>query len=106
MKASRRALSRQLLIPIGGALAILFAVVITRLHYFEVLLRTRKVADTFTIAGGKNPYVSTLASLDGAKSYVVAVNRDCERSQQLSIGSPVFKSILLAELNGAKIRDL
>jgi O-Antigen ligase len=33
--------SRQLLIPIGGALAILFAVVITRLHYFEVLLRTR-----------------------------------------------------------------
>jgi O-antigen ligase len=33
--------SRQLLVPIGGALAILFAVVITRLHYFEVLLRTR-----------------------------------------------------------------
>jgi O-Antigen ligase len=33
--------SRQLLIPIGGALAILFAVVITRLHYFAVLLRTR-----------------------------------------------------------------
>jgi hypothetical protein len=33
--------SRQLLIPIGTALAVLFAVVITRLHYFEVLLRTR-----------------------------------------------------------------
>jgi O-antigen ligase len=33
--------SRQLLIPIGAALAILFAIVITRLHYFEVLLRTR-----------------------------------------------------------------
>ncbi|MFL5925881.1 MAG: O-antigen ligase family protein [Gaiellaceae bacterium] len=33
--------SRQLLIPIGTALGILFLIVITRLHYFEVLLRTR-----------------------------------------------------------------
>ena len=68
----------------------------------EVLLRTRKVADTFTIAGGKNPYVSTLASLDGAKSYVVAVNRDCERTQQLSIGSPVFKVGRLKDLESSQ----
>ena len=68
----------------------------------EVLLRTRKVADIFTIAGGKNPYVSTLASLDGAKSYVVAVNRDCERSQQLSIGSPVFKVGQLKDLESSQ----
>jgi len=33
--------SRQLLIPVGTALAILFVIVVTRLHYFEVLLRTR-----------------------------------------------------------------
>ena len=30
-------------IPIGGALAILLAVVVTRLHYFEVLLRTARL---------------------------------------------------------------
>jgi len=68
----------------------------------EVLLRTRKVADIFTIAGGKNPYASTLASLDGAKSYVVAVNRDCERSQQLSIGSLVFKVGRLKDLESSQ----
>jgi O-Antigen ligase len=33
--------SRALLVPLGAAFAVLFAVVITRLHYFEVLLRTR-----------------------------------------------------------------
>jgi len=37
----RYLVSPQLLIPVGGALAILLAVVVTRLHYFEVLLRTR-----------------------------------------------------------------
>jgi hypothetical protein len=53
----------------------------------SLLLGLHKVEDKFTITGNKNPYISTLANKDDQKLYVVAVNRDCENPQMLSISS-------------------
>jgi hypothetical protein len=51
----------------------------------ELLLGLRKAEDRFTVTGGKNPYVSTLTSADGKRVYVVAVNRDVQQKQALTI---------------------
>jgi len=59
-----------------------------------LLLQARKIDDLFSAAGGQNPYASTLVSADGATLYVLAVNRDCQQSQQLRIGSPVLRGRL------------
>src|SRR5205085_1624251 len=37
----RYLLSRQLLVPVGGALAVMLAIVLSRRHFFSVLLSTR-----------------------------------------------------------------
>jgi hypothetical protein len=60
----------------------------------SLLLGLQKVEDRFTITGAENPYVSTLASKDGQKFYVVAVNRDCEATQMLSISSSMLNGRL------------
>lgn len=61
------------------------------------LIGLQKGEDRFAVAGPRNPYVSTLRSADGRKLYAVAVNRDCEQSQSLSISS--------SRLSG-RLRDL
>jgi len=58
------------------------------------LLSLHKGADRFSISGGKNAYISTLISGDGEKSYAVAVNRDCQGTQMLSIDSALFRGRL------------
>jgi hypothetical protein len=51
-----------------------------------VLLGLHKGTDQFSVSGGVNPYVSTLVSADGTKSYAVVVNRNCS-PQTLSVAS-------------------
>jgi hypothetical protein len=63
----------------------------------DTLLQLQKGDNVFTITGRGNPYVSTLISHDKTKTYVVAVNMDCENPQELKITSDT--------LNG-KLRDL
>jgi hypothetical protein len=60
----------------------------------SLLLSLHKGEDRFTIAGGTNPYISTLTSSDGKQSYAVAVNRDCQAPQKLTINSPLLKGRL------------
>ncbi|MBP1990518.1 S-layer homology domain-containing protein [Paenibacillus eucommiae] len=60
-----------------------------------VLLAAKKDKDRFTAttpatpatAANSKPYVSTLVSKDGTKTFVVAVNMDCVESQNLTIHS-------------------
>lgn len=47
-----------------------------------------KVEDRFIITGKHDPYISTLASREGTRTFAVAVNRDCQRSQALAISAP------------------
>ena len=43
------------------------------------------------------PYISTLTDASGTKSYVVAVNNDCQKAQNLTIESTLV---------GGRLRDL
>jgi hypothetical protein len=60
----------------------------------STLLPLLKAVDRFTISGEQQPYVSTLTSANHARLFVVAVNRDCERRQMLTIGAPSLKGRL------------
>lgn len=51
------------------------------------LLGTAKGPDQFSINGAGQPYVSTLVDAGGERAYVVAVNRDCQQGQALTIRS-------------------
>lgn len=54
-----------------------------------ILLGTAKAPDQFSIAGAGKPYVSTLVNASTTSTYVLAVNRDCQQSQPLTIRSTV-----------------
>ena len=71
----------------------------------SLLLSLHKGEDRFTIMGGANPYVSTLISRDGKKSYAIAVNRDCQATQKLTISSTLLKG-KLRDLESGQIYDL
>ncbi|MHB1414317.1 MAG: alpha-amylase family protein, partial [Chloroflexota bacterium] len=53
----------------------------------ETLLELRRSEDGFRVAGAGNPYVSTLVGKTDSRPYAVLVNRDCERSRELSVTS-------------------
>ncbi|HLO17969.1 MAG TPA: hypothetical protein VK206_24275 [Anaerolineales bacterium] len=55
----------------------------------DTLLGLQKTDDLFTISGTGNyePYASTLSSADN-RHFVVAVNKDCQSDQQLTIQAP------------------
>lgn len=59
-----------------------------------LFLGTSKVADRFTVSGGPQAYVSTLASADGRRTYVVAVNGACQSSQRLALSSTTLRGAL------------
>ncbi len=61
----------------------------------DLLLDLQKSPDLFTITGtGRyEPYVSTLNSVDH-RHFLVAVNRDCLKAQDLTISSPSLKGQL------------
>lgn len=59
-----------------------------------LLGRLRPATTTrFAVAGGANPYLSTLLGPDGA-TYVVVVNRDCQRGQDLTVTSRALRGQL------------
>ncbi len=60
----------------------------------DVLLNTRRGADRFTSSPSARSYVRTLLSGDGSRSFALVVNRDCERSQKLTIDAPGFSGKL------------
>jgi hypothetical protein len=62
-----------------------------------LLLGLHRVDNRFTIAGNTTPYISTLADASGTKSYAVAVNKDCQNAQNLTIQSTQV---------GGRLRDL
>ncbi|MCL4535449.1 MAG: carbohydrate binding domain-containing protein [Bacteroidetes bacterium] len=52
------------------------------------LLGLRRTSDQFSVSGGPNPYISTLTSKDGTKTYAVVVNKgSCASDQSLSVSS-------------------
>jgi hypothetical protein len=63
----------------------------------STLLGLQKGDDAFAVAGGDDPYISTLVSRDGSRRYAVAVNTDCLQAQSLTITAP--------DLSG-QLRDL
>jgi hypothetical protein len=71
------------------------------------LIGLRKSADTFTVTGQKNPYISTLVreGVTGIRYYAVAVNRDCEKAQPLTIGSSALSGRLW-DLEGCRTYPL
>jgi hypothetical protein len=62
-----------------------------------LLLGLHRVDDRFTVSGNGSPYISTLADASGAKTYVVVVNKDCQKAQNLTIRSAMV---------GGRLRDL
>jgi hypothetical protein len=61
------------------------------------LLQTRPATNLFTVSGPGQPYVSTLASVDGARKYAVVVNRGvCSGNADLTISAS----------GGGQLRDL
>jgi hypothetical protein len=52
------------------------------------LLGLHKADDRFTVDGPGSRYVSTLATADGGRRYVVAANGSCTESQALTISAP------------------
>jgi len=72
----------------------------------DTLLGLQKTWDLFTISGtgSYNPYISTLKSMDN-KHFVVAVNRDCQNAQDLTLHSPSLQG-QLKDLETAMIYDL
>lgn len=63
----------------------------------HILLDLEKTRDVFEVEAEGNAYISTLTSHDGARQYAVAVNRDCEQPQALTIGTTA---------QGNRLRDL
>jgi hypothetical protein len=53
----------------------------------KLFLDLKKTNDRFTVTGQQNPYISTLSSHDGQRLFTLAVNRDCQKAQQLTINA-------------------
>ena len=72
----------------------------------DILLGLQKTEDLFTISGTGSyvHYVSTLSSAEN-KHFIVAVNRDCQNAQDLTIHSPDLKG-QLKDLETAAMYDL
>ncbi|MCG8351947.1 MAG: beta-galactosidase [Chloroflexales bacterium] len=60
----------------------------------KLLLKLQKTDDRFTVAGQKKPYISTLSSRDGQRMFALAVNRDCQQAQQLTINARHLQGVL------------
>lgn len=54
------------------------------------LAQLHRTDDRFFPSGNSDAYASSFASADGARLYVIAVNRDCRANAQFSLASPLL----------------
>jgi len=78
----------------------------------ETLLHLQKVEDQFEVEGDANRYISTLATTDKQKWYVIVVNTDCTQSQTLAmypsdlIGQQFNKSVQLRDMETSEVYSI